>query len=248
MVSTHTNLPLRSPGSPVSDNSRDMAQSDSEGDAEGEVSDDEAPLYPVEGQFTSASDKAHILGLPEIEREEILAERAANVTRRQQDLQLKRALAATREKARSHNKRKANDDLDDGMRKSSKAKTEKRSALDDYKRAREQREAGKTRVDSRRDPRDDRSDSYASDRDADGESEVEWAEPSSEYKRDEPPADIRDFNRAHVGRSNFAKVCFYPNFENAVKGCFARVSVGPDRQTGQNVYRMAQIKGMSLQS
>jgi RNA polymerase-associated protein RTF1 len=246
--SVYADLSYSSPGSPVSDNSRDLGQSDSEGDAQGEVSDDEAPLYPFEGQFQSATDKAHILGLPEIEREEILADRASHVTRRQQDLQLKRALAATREKARSHNKRKANDDLDDGMRKSSKAKTEKRSALDDYKRAREQREAGKTRVDSRRDPRDDRSASYASDRDADGESdEVEWAEPSSEYKRDEPPADIRDFNRAHVGRSNFAKVCFYPNFENAVKGCFARVSVGPDRQTGQNVYRMAQIKGMWLQ-
>jgi RNA polymerase-associated protein RTF1 len=240
----HSNKYLRSPGSPGSTGSRDMAQSDSEGDAQGDESDDEAPLYPIEGQFTSQADKTEILSLPEIEREQILAERAANVTRRQQDLQLKRALAATREKARNHNKRKADADLDDGLRKTSKAKTEKRSALDDYKRAREQREAGKSRIDSRRDQRDDRSASYASDRDADGESEVEWAEPSSEYKRDEPPADLRDFNRVHVGRSNFAKVCFYPNFDNAVKGCFARVSIGPDRATGQNVYRMAQIKGM----
>jgi RNA polymerase-associated protein RTF1 len=240
----HSNKYLRSPGSPGSAGSRDMAQSDSEGDAQGDESDDEAPLYPIEGQFTSQADKTEILSLPEIEREQILAERAANVTRRQQDLQLKRALAATRENARNHNKRKADADLDDGLRKTSKAKTEKRSALDDYKRAREQREAGKSRIDSRRDQRDDRSASYASDRDADGESEVEWAEPSSEYKRDEPPADLRDFNRVHVGRSNFAKVCFYPNFDNAVKGCFARVSIGPDRATGQNVYRMAQIKGM----
>lgn len=237
----HTNVHFRSPGSPVSDRSRDMGQSDSEGDAEGELLDDEAPLFPIDGQFTSAADKAEILALPEIKREEILADRASQVTRRLQDQQLARVLAAN--KTKSHNKRKADTDLDDGVRKSSKAKTEKRSALDDYKRAREQREAGKTRVDTRRNHRDDRSASYASDRDADGESEVEWAEPSSEYKRDEPPADIRDFNRAHVGRSNFAKVCFYPNFENAVKGCFARVSIGPDRATGQNVYRMAQIKG-----
>lgn len=234
----------RSPDSPGSADSRDMAQSDYEGDAPGEESDDEAPLYPVDGQFTSTEDRAHVLGLPEIEREQILADRAADVTRRQQDLQLKRALAATREKAKNHNKRKADDDLDDGLRKSSKAKTEKRSALDDYKRAREQREAGKTRVDTRRDRRDDRSVSYASDRDADGESEVEYADTFTDYKRDEPPADLRDFNRAHVGRSNFAKVCFYPNFEKAVTGCFARVSIGPDRATGQNVYRMAQIKGM----
>lgn len=242
-ASMHSNMHSRSPDSPGSADSRDMAQSDYEGDAPGEESDDEAPLYPVDGQFTSTEDRAHVLGLPEIEREQILADRAADVTRRQQDLQLKRALAATREKAKNHSKRKADDDLDDGLRKSSKAKTEKRSALDDYKRAREQREAGKTRVDTRRDRRDDRSASYASDRDADGESEVEYADTFTDYKRDEPPADLRDFNRAHVGRSNFAKVCFYPNFEKAVTGCFARVSIGPDRATGQNVYRMAQIKG-----
>lgn len=240
--SIYANTYCRSPGSPGSVNSGDMQHSDSEADAAGEDIDDDAPLYPVDGQFTSTADRAHILGLPEIEREQILAERATEITRIQQDKQLKRALAGAREKAKSH-KRKADTDLDDGIRKSSKAKTEKRSALDDYKRAREQREAGKTRVDTRYDRRDERSASYPSDRDADGESDVEFAEPS-DLKREEPPADLRDFNRAHVGRSNFAKVCFYPNFENAVKGCFARVSIGPDRATGQNVYRMAQIKGM----
>lgn len=215
-----------------------MQHSDSEAEDAGEQSDDEAPLYPIDGQFSSAADRAHILGLPEIEREQILADRAEEITRRQQDLQVKRALASNK-----GHKRKADTDLDEGMRKSSKAKTEKRSALDDYKRAREQREAGKTRIDTRHERRDERSASFASDRDADGESEVEWAEPS-DLKRDEPPATLREFNYAHVGRSNFAKVCFYPNFENAVKGCFARVSIGLDRSTGQNLYRMAQIKGM----
>jgi RNA polymerase-associated protein RTF1 len=225
-----------------------MDQSDSEADAPVSPADDVAPLYPLEGKFTSASDRAHILGLPEIEREEILAERAANVLRKQQDLQLKRVLAATREKAKSHNKRKAAAaDLDDeATRKSSRPKVEKvgRSALDDYKLAREQRGADKSsRLDPRRSRRDDRSATPASDRDAEG-SEVEWADaPEAAPKRDDPPAEIRDFNRAQVGRSNFAKVCFYPNFENSISNCYARVSIGPDRQTGQNMYRMAQIKG-----
>lgn len=227
-----------------------MDQSDSEADAAASPGEDEAPLYPVEGKFTSTSDRAHILGLPEIEREEILAERAAEVTRRQQDLQLKRALAATREKAKSHKRKAAAAELeDDSSKRSSRPKVEKtgRSALDDYKRAREQREQGKTRVDTRRDRREDRTPSSASDRDADAESEPEWAEPMSDNKRDEPPADLKDFNRCHVGRSNFAKVCFYPNFESAIKGCFARVSIGPDRATGQNMYRMTQIKGECMQ-
>lgn len=55
-----------------------------------EILDDDAPLYPIEGQYTSAADKAHILGLPGIDRKDVLAERAANVARRQQDIELKR--------------------------------------------------------------------------------------------------------------------------------------------------------------
>ena len=213
---------------------------------------DDGPAFPLEGVYLDSADRAHIQSLPEIQREEILAERAAENTKRQQDLQLKKALAATQAAASKHQKRKAAAaDLDDdaGQRKSSRAKVEKRNVLDDYKKAREARGADRTsRLDPRRDggrKRRSRSASSASDRDADGESEVEWA-PEVSSRREEAPADLRDFERCRVGRSSFAKVSFYPNFEETMKGCFARVSIGVNRETGENMYRMTQIKGKMI--
>jgi RNA polymerase-associated protein RTF1 len=212
---------------------------------------DDGPAFPLEGIYLDSADRARILALPEIQREEILAERAAENTKRQQDIQLKKALAATQAAASKHQKRKAAAaDLDDdaGQRKSSRAKVEKRSVLDDYKKAREAKGAERTsRLDPRRErdrKRRSRSASSASDRDADGESEVEWA---PETRREEQPADLKDFERCRVGRSSFAKVCFYPSFETTMKGCFARVSIGLNRETGENMYRMTQIKGQLFQ-
>ena len=212
---------------------------------------DDGPLYPLEGKFISVTDKAEILALPEIERESILADRAAENLKRQQDVQLQKALAATQAAASKHKRKAAAAQLDDDgreVRKSTRAKVEKtgRSALDDYKKAREAKGAERTsRFDVKKGgKRSSRSPSSASDRDADGESEVEWAAETL-TKRDEPSADLKDFDRCRVGRSSFAKVHFYPNFEETMKGCFCRVSIGMNKETGQNMYRMTQIKGES---
>lgn len=217
--------------------------------------DASTPLYPLENQYLSAADRATILALPEIQREEILAERAAEVTKRNQDIQLQKALASAAAAA-SKGKRKAaaadlGEDGEEGKRSMRpKAQDKGRSALDDYKRARELKgngERGRATDASggRKKRRDEDARSRSSNSDADGESEVEWAaEPSSSRNnRYDPPAELADFERCRVGRSNFAKVCFYPNFEQAVVGCFARVSIGVNRETGLSLYRMAQIKG-----
>ena len=66
-----------------------MDESDSE---DGLDFDHEAPLYPIEGKFRSEADRAEVMAMTEIRREEILAERAAEVERRVQDLQLKKIL------------------------------------------------------------------------------------------------------------------------------------------------------------
>lgn len=232
------------PSSPNSLGSGAMDESDSDAPGSPASNSSEAPLYPVEGKFQSSADRDHILSLPEIEREEILAERAQEVLKRNQDLQLRKALASSKLAASKH-KRKAAEELEDGARKTSRPKVTRGepTALDAYKKARESRGTDRNRLDSRRDRRDERSpsDGY-SDADAEG-SEVEWAvEPTSD-RRDEPTADLKDFERCRVGRTNFAKVCFYPTFEAAIKGCFCRVSIGINRETGQNMYRMAQIKG-----
>lgn len=211
--------------------------SDDEADAPGSP-EEEGPMFPVEGKFHSEQDRRDILALPEIQREEILAERAAEVLKRQQDLQLKKALANAQATANKHKRKAAAADLEDGgLRRGSK----KKSALDDYKAARQARGTDRTsRFDRTSDQKDERSPSSASERDADGESEVEWAETTA---KSEPPADLKDFERCRVGRSVFAKICFNPGFEETIKGCFARISIGVNRETGQNLYRMAQIKG-----
>ena len=224
-----------------------MEQSDYEADAPASVESDNGPQYPLEGKFISAADREHILSLPEIEREEILADRAQELVKRQQDLLLKKAFANRQNSNKHKRKAGAADFDDDAPRKSSRPKIEKRTALDDYKKARQAKgNERSSRIDRRGESKDGRPRSSASERDADGESEVDWAEPPAGHRRDrdEPPPDIKDFERCRVGRSNLAKVCFYPNFETTMTGCFARVSIGINRETGTNTYRMTQIKGI----
>lgn len=205
------------------------------------------------------------MAMPERQREEILSDRAQQVDRHNQDLALRRLLASReREAARAQakkNKRKASAiDLEDGHRKSSRQKTtlggrkvgEASDAIEAYKRQREQK--GKRDEIRRRDASakkaDHRSGSYEgglSDLDAEGESEVEWDEKG--YRpppapKDDPPADLKDLERVRVGRSRFAMVCFYPGFDDAITGCYARLNLGPNRETGLNEYRICLIKSM----
>lgn len=226
-----------------------MEESDGGADAPGSPEGEDAPLFPLDGKYLSARDRDEILAMPEIDREEILADRAQQVLKKQQDMQLKKALAAASTAANKHKRKAAAAELEDGGGRSTRPKADKApSALDHYKRARELKGTERGRLDSGRDRRDERSQSSrGSERDADGESEVEWAEPSSDLRsgREEPPAELRDFERCRIGRSNFAKICFYPGFDDAIKGCFARVSIGLNRETGQNMYRMTQIKGFT---
>ncbi|KAL3488507.1 hypothetical protein BJX62DRAFT_211720 [Aspergillus germanicus] len=242
-------------------NSASMSESEAASDSEGsdaEVEDD-GPIFPYEKLYLSAKDKQEIMAMPEIQREQILSERAQEVDRHNQDLALRRLLASReKEEARKakKNKRKASvANLDEGARKSSRQKTtlggrkvgEASEAIEAYKRQREQK--GKRDELRRRDTttRDHKSRSRVSDEDADGESEVEWddRERSPSPPKDDPPAELRDIQRTRVGRTNFAQVCFYPGFEEAISGCYARVNIGPNRDTGLNEYRLCLIKRFS---
>jgi len=215
---------------------------ESESEAVGPDFDDDKPLYPIEGKFSSERDRSEIMAMTEIQREEILAERAAEVQRRAQDQQLKRLLSARNKSESDKKKRKAGlADLDDSQRKSSRQKTKASESLEAYKRQRELKGAQRARGEERRREREASEEGGYSEEDADGEDEVEWddgrrASPAKEA----PPPELKDFERVRVGRSNFSKVCFYPTFESLIKGCYCRVSVGME---GGQAYRMVQIKG-----
>ncbi|KAJ5555385.1 Plus-3 [Penicillium sp. DV-2018c] len=240
-----------------------MSESESEADNSGEE-DDDRPIFPYEKYYYSAQDKKDIMAMPEIQREQTLSERAQQVDRHNQDLALRRLLASrSREEARAAKKakRKAGSaGLDDTQRKSSRQKTtlggrkvgETSAAIDAYKRQREQK--GKRDEIRRRDPTKSRRRSRSvgsdvSDEDAEAESDLELDDrvgrPAS-IPKDDPPAELREIRRAQIGRNNFAKVCFYPGFENTMVGCYARLSIGPHPETGQNEYRLGLITGEDL--
>lgn len=219
--------------------------------------------FPIEGKFKSEKDRAEIMALSEIQRESILAERAQQRERELQNEHLRRLVASKRKEAEAQEGRKRKADtaeLEDRQRKSSRQKTalggrkagETSGAIEAYKRQREEKglrdEQRKRDGQERRDrkARGSLEDGY-SDADADGESEVDWddvrAHVDESRRQDEQPSDQHDFERVRIGRDNFAKVCFYPGFDDAIKDCYARVNIGPNHATGESIYRMAKISG-----
>ncbi|KAJ6111901.1 hypothetical protein N7523_007962 [Penicillium sp. IBT 18751x] len=233
-----------------------MSESDSEA---GDASDEEdRPIFPYDKLYYSAKEKQEISAMPEIQREELLSERAQQVDRHNQDLALRRLLASREREEQRKAKRKAGSaGLDENQRKSSRQKTtlggrkvgETSAAIDAYKRQREQK--GKRDELRRRDAPQSRRRSRSvgsdmSDEDAEAESDLELDNRRSpSIPKDDPPAELRDLQRARVGRSNFAQVCFYPGFEDAITGCYSRVNIGPNADTGLNEYRICLITGFT---
>jgi RNA polymerase-associated protein RTF1 len=236
--------------------------SESESEAEYKTKE-EGPIFPYEKLYYDAADKARIQAKPEIERERTLAERSEQVERHEQDLTLRRLVAArAKEEAKNvaKNKRKAAAaDLEESQRKSSRQRTklgggragEASTAIEAYK----QQRAEKSQRDEqrRRDAATRRAASVEneySDPDAEAESDNEYD--NHRYKRrsptppkDEPIVELADIQRAKIGRDNFAQVCYYPGFEETIKDCYARVCLGPGQTPGVNEYRLCLIKGFT---
>lgn len=244
------------PASPSSQMSAPMEESDSDSDTpqnRAQSADDDVNPYPIEGLFKSHEEKAQIMALREIEREQILAERREENERLRQNRML-RQLKVNQEK--DSKKRKASAaELEDASRKSSRARTkagETSDRMDTLRRAREERSSRKEQRERENDRRRQRSPSYRRSRSPDDhDSDADWhgnsrAKSRTPEPRELPPADLRDVERVRVGRSRFAEVCFYPGFEEAITGCFVRINIGPDPTTRQEVYRMAVIKGESF--
>lgn len=229
-----------------------MDESDSDDDGpqnRARSADDDMNPYPVEGLFKSHEEKARIMSMREIEREQILAERREENERIRQNRML-RQLKVNQEK--DSKKRKASAaDLEDASRKPARRTKagEVSDKMDTLRRAREERSSRKEQRERENDRRRQRSPSYRRSRSSDDrDSEHDWRSKSRQRSRtpepkETPPADLRDVERIRLGRSRFAEVCFYPGFEKAITGCYVRINIGPDPSTRQEVYRMAVIKG-----
>jgi RNA polymerase-associated protein RTF1 len=182
---------------------------------------------------SDASDDEHLTGL---EREQRLAELAEQENDRRKMAQLKNLMNERDRRAEAHKsgKRKASSVDPEEAEDESRTAPRRRSKKDDAS------QGVRGRLAKRRDakkPSQSRRSSASSRHDADGESDYEVP------VKTDPPAELHEYQRVRIGRTNFADVCFYPGFENYLIGCFARVCFSLDSVTGENQYRMTQIKG-----
>ncbi|KAI0134479.1 hypothetical protein BJ170DRAFT_201975 [Xylariales sp. AK1849] len=255
--------------SPASQDSAPMDESDSEAgspaatNANGAMFDDD-DKYPFEGMFANAQERDDIMSMREVERESILAERAQEIERQRQNRLLRQLVGAGDHDSKIVKKRKANDaDLEDTQRKTSRQRTklgggkvgEASVGIESLRRARAEKSDRQRRLAEDRERNKDKSVTVTHDspgRDGDGDSDVEWGRDSrrrlsksrTPEVKEVPLADIRDMERVRLGRSRFAQICFFPGLEDAITGCFTRISIGPDPAKGDgiNQYRMAVIK------
>ncbi|KAI2640173.1 hypothetical protein GGS21DRAFT_505548 [Xylaria nigripes] len=256
--------------SPVSDESAPMDESDSESDSlpvshtanhKMEEEEEVEPKYPFEGIYASEAEKDEISAMPELEREQLIAKRKEDNDRERQNILL-RQLLHKQENNQSLKKRKAGTaDLEDGQRKTSRQRTkiggskvgETSAGIASLRRARAEKSDRQRRREEDRERTKGRVPIRDSIHDDDVHSDAEWAgnygrkssKSMTPEKRDAPLADMRDFERVRLSRSRFAEVCFYPGFDSAITGCYCRVAVGPNRDTGESEYQMGVIKSFT---
>lgn len=233
--------------------------SESESDNAGDDPADNDHPYPIDNAFVSQEEKKEIMALPEIEREGILAERAAVVERKTQDARLRRILQSRQNLEAKSNKRKAGTDIEDNTRKSSRQKTtlggrkvgEPSGIIEAYKKQREEKtlkDAERRRAAADRKNNRARSSSEArySEADADGESEVEWdnskAKADDLRARNSQPATFDDFRRIVWSRVMLAEHCFWPGFADTFQECYVRVVGKPNPATRQANYDLLLVK------
>lgn len=147
------------PGTPNSLESAPMDESESETEtsrprAVPPTADDDNK-YPVDGMYVSRAEKAEIMGMREVEREQIIADRISEIERQRQNRLLRQMVTNVENEERKHPKKKRSADtaeLEDGHRKTSKARTGKgESAMDSLRRARAEKQRRKEDHERRKD-------------------------------------------------------------------------------------------------
>lgn len=233
----------------------DEGSDDENGDASGEP-------FPYEGLYLNAKDKEDLLAMPEIKREQVLADRA-EVVRQSKE----RALLAQMVK---QNRGMAMDSDDDSVRPAKRQNTarsnkdkEKMGKLDELKAKRKARGEVKKNIKLSPKSHRDRSASpqdmdISSDESEDGmitrEEQQEERDrrlmglSTSSSKRDEDSeehaeATLEDFNRTRLTRDMVAKWCMHSWFEEYVTGTWVRYLIG--NENGIPVYRICEISGLA---
>ncbi|KPM43096.1 hypothetical protein AK830_g3452 [Neonectria ditissima] len=240
------------PGTPNSLESAPMDESDSDAEPpRGRATTNEDDKYPVDGMYKDHNEKAEIMAMREVEREQIIADRISEIERQRQNRLLRQMVNNVEIEERKQVKKKRSADtaeLESGKRKASRPRTggKGETAMDSLRRARAEKARRREDHERRKDDYSDRGRDSREPEDSDDEfGRHRSRTPDAEVPRDIPPPELRDYERVRLGRNEFAQVCFTPGFEQSIIGCYIRIALGPHPDTGIEQYRMAVIKGFT---
>ncbi|KAI0061235.1 hypothetical protein BV25DRAFT_1917187 [Artomyces pyxidatus] len=219
----------------------------SDGDEpESEEEDTTTNPYPLEGKYVDEADRHRLMELPEIEREEVLAQRLEEMQRIQDKRNLDQMLKAQKggdgESVSKAAKRQH------AVRGATKEKSRK---LDELKARRKAKDEKKR---TRNSPKRDRSSSpmeMETDDEEDEDGQITRYEQEEEKERkllkkanpEEEALTIDDLVRIQLTRDMIAKHCRAPWFEDYLKGAWVRYLIGQDPD-GQPVYRACEIEDL----
>ncbi|KAF9585712.1 RNA polymerase-associated protein rtf1, partial [Lunasporangiospora selenospora] len=245
----------------VSDRSDDQDEDDDD-----DHEDDDGPVDEYDAEyFGDAKDRAELMAMSEVDREQILYERAKKRTilldQRQVAKRLKRQEEADRKSG------KGSGSARDSARRSTRAKDSKAGstkALADLKRAQERKKVSLARRSHSPEPRrrrkgsidyssDNKSETPSSGEDNDRDEDEEYdSEPekkkssSSSKSLARKPATLEELNAIRMTRDRLEKWCYSPFFKDTVIGCYVRISIGQDN--GRPVYRIAEVISVGQQN
>lgn len=233
------------------------------GDFDQEDEEEEENPFPLESKYKDEADREYLEGLPEMERETMLFERS-QIMQKYQDRKMFRQrgknLKEQQQKSRQQEEGKktrsstratvttGHSDLKDSklsqLRKQREKKSQNRPYSDDEGDEEEEEEDEYKYDDNKYEEDEDEEDynPYSRKPGMEEEEEVQWAE--EDFDRE---ANVTDFNKVKIGRSFVGNFCFYPGFNEIVKGNYGRVNVGTDKRSGQTLYRMVKIEKVFLQ-
>ncbi|KAF9433839.1 RNA polymerase-associated protein rtf1 [Entomortierella beljakovae] len=228
-------------------------RSDDQDEDEDDDDDDDGPVDDYDAEFFGdAKDRAELMAMPEVDREQILFERAKKRTLLMDQRQVSKRLK--RQEEANRNSRKGSGSTRDSARRSTRAKDSKTGstkALADLKKAQERKRARRSHSPEPKRRRkgsvdySDKSETPSSEDDHDYDSEPEKKKSSKSVSR--KPSTLEDLNSIRLSRDRLEKWCYSPFFKDTALGCYVRLLLGPD-QNRQPVYRITEIIAVGKQS
>ncbi|KAF9012012.1 hypothetical protein BDQ17DRAFT_1420408 [Cyathus striatus] len=229
----------------------DYGITDSDEAPESEEKEEDADPYPLDGKYTDEADRQKLLEMSEIQREEILAQRAEEM----QNLKDRRQLA---QMVKNQGRPVDGDSVAQAAKRQHTvrgATKEKTRKLDELKAKRRAKDEKRRHSSPRRDRSSSPMDMEISDSDESEDGIITKEEQQEEKERkifgssnkeetEDQQASMADLQRLRVSREIIVKHALAPWFDEYMVGAWVRFLIG--NENGQPVYRICQVTKIEM--